>query len=218
MNVNVAQNNPQFSNQENLPMPPNWNMPTANVWWMNPWLYYNAGNAANQRSAAMGGNSWFNGAPPANNQANAGEPSAQPSGNVPNNPPQQPQESPNTTSTRPTVACGIISDPNEIKPADIPMDGGFGMFMNKDLSAIYIKQWQSDGKIYTKTFVETIEETPEEPVNTSVPSEEFMDQIDERFQKIENTLMNLCQMMNGNSSEMKETVASKKTKKNGGTE
>lgn len=217
--MNEAQNNQQFNNQPNQVMPQNWNMPTANnqnmMWWMNPWLYYNAGNT-NQRSAAMG-NPWFNGAPPTNYQGNASEPNTQSNGNVSVNQTQPSSENQNTINNRPTVSCGIISDPSEIKPADIPMDGGFGMFMNKDLSAIYIKQWQSDGKIYTKTFVES-EEVPEETSNDSLPSEEFMEQIDERFQKIESTLMNLCQMMGGNSSEVKEATISKKTKKNGGTE
>lgn len=51
---------------------------------------------------------------------------------------QQPQ--------RPSVVPGrTVASENEIKPNEIPMDGTISLFPLSDYSAIFAKQWKSDG-------------------------------------------------------------------------
>lgn len=214
--MNEQQNNTQFVNQPNVMTQPNWNRPTSPMGMMMPWWYYpNAGN--NNQGPT---NPWFMNAQP-QTPTTAFPQGGQVTPDVPMD--SQSVETPNLTNSRPVVSCGIISSQDEIKPADIPMDGGFGMFMEKDFSAIYIKQWQSDGKIYTKRFVED-EEEPEEVVVSPAPSEEMMSKIDGRFEKLEGYLNSLAQRMDNYISEnvspqVPQTPTPKKstTKKDGGS-
>lgn len=114
---------------------------------------------------------------------------------IPQEQSQQPAQEPSKTNT---VPCGIISSESDITPADVPMNGGFGMFMQKDLSAIYIKQWQSDGKIYTKKYIEDFSESPAESV----------DPVNARFERIEDTLTKVVDMLTGMN--IPKTSSSKK--------
>lgn len=195
-------------NQQGPPMsPPNWNMPTMvnpvspPPWWGNPWMMYGGGfnnGPGNQQRPMNNGNPWFNG--PQNNQGNA-----QPA-EIQNNQPVQTnstnQNAETQENSRQTVPCGIIVEETDIKPADVPMNGGFGMFMRKDLSAIYIKQWQSDGKIYTKKYIED----PSENVPTGINSvnDDVLDKMNSRFEQIESAIYQLSQAVNaskgGNSA------------------
>lgn len=162
----MSEQNMQQTNQQG-PMMPNWNIPTANIpWWINPWLYYPQGNVPTrtQDPSAM-----MQRVEPQNQQSR-----------VDYQPQQQVQEQPKMN----TVPCGIISSESDITPGDVPMNGGFGMFMQKDLSAIYIKQWQSDGKIYTKKYIESVEEAP---VMTVTP----VDQTSSRLDRLEDGLLKL---------------------------
>lgn len=213
--MNEQQNNAQFVNQPNTAILPNWNRPTSQMAMMMPWWHYP--NVANNNQVPT--NPWF-----MNAQTQTSTTMAPQNGQVVAPPPTEPQpvETPNLSTPRPMISCGIISGQDEIKPADIPMDGGFGMFMEKDLSAIYIKQWQSDGKIYTKKFIEVEEEPEEVVVSAPVPSEEMMSQIDSRFEKLEGYLNSLAQRMDNYISENvspQVTPAPKKstTKKDGGS-
>lgn len=71
---------------------------------------------------------------------------------------QQPQamnnQSQMTNQNRPQGILGrMISDPNEITPQEIPMDGSISMFPMQDGSAVYGKFWDSNGQIKTIRFV-----------------------------------------------------------------
>lgn len=190
--------NEQMNQQNNVQMPPNWNVPvSAPPWWMmNLWQYYGMMNGQKIQ-----------------NQSNVQMPSDIQSINQGglNNVTQQ--NSTNEHPNREMITCGIISDESEIKPADIPMTGGFGMFMQKDLSAIYIKQWQSDGKIYTKKYVESIEEIPVDK-NDGVTAKAIFEQTNARFEKIEDALSKLSYTLTTMLTQPKNSS----TKKNSKTE
>lgn len=47
----------------------------------------------------------------------------------------------------------MISNPNEITPQEIPMDGSISMFPMQDGSAVYGKFWDSNGQIKTIRFI-----------------------------------------------------------------
>lgn len=197
------QPNQQSVNQQNGPMPPNWNMPVmAPPWWMNPWLYF-AGNNGPRSGGQQNMNPWM--VPQQNNnQGNTQSVENQNGGNVQNS-----QDNSNATNDRISVPCGIIEDESDIKPADVPMNGGFGMFMKKDLSTVYIKQWQSDGKIYTKRYVEAIEEAPVVE-NNDLTVQEVLDKTNGRFEKIEDTLNKLTYALTSMTASTPKNNSSKK--------
>lgn len=91
------------------------------------------------------------------------------------------------------IPCGVVNDQNEILPADIPMDKGFGMFLRKDLKEIYIKQWGQDGRINTKKYVEEIQEVP---VSTELSAQDVLNQTNERFTMIEKAIISLTNSLN----------------------
>lgn len=148
----LMQQQQNANQQPNMMSPPNWNMPT-NPYWM-----------------------FFNGPPNGwNNQASGQMNVNSQSNNASNTQPQNSQD-------RPVIPCGVISDPSEIKPGEIPMNGGFGMFIKNDMSKIYIKQWGSDGKIDTRVFLESLEESPENPG--------VLDILNARFDRLEELVSN----------------------------
>lgn len=46
----------------------------------------------------------------------------------------------------------VIEDLNEIKPNEVPMDGRFALFPAKELDAIYLKAWNSNGVMMTLRY------------------------------------------------------------------
>lgn len=175
------QSNQQPTNQPNGMTAPNWNIPVMSMpWWMNPWMFF-GGNNVQRSGGQQNTNPWMIPAQ-SNPQGNVQSVENQNGGNVQNTP-----DNSDTANTKVTVPCGIIVEESDIKPADVPMNGGFGMFMKKDLSAIYIKQWQSDGKIYTKMYKEVIEEVPITESN-ELTTQEILEKTNARFERVEDTL------------------------------
>lgn len=100
------QNNNQGNNGN--PMPPNWNMPTGhmNLWATPnpsiPWQFQQPNPSV---------------VPPwINNQSN----------NQPNNFNNNQNNQQNNNFERQTIPCGIVASEGEIKPGEVPMNGGFG--------------------------------------------------------------------------------------------
>ena len=77
----------------------------------------------------------------------------------------------------------IITNLQEVRPNEVPMDGSAGIFPMNDFSSIYVKAWGQDGNIQTIKFI------PDVTANKAVDQEpsEF-DKIMERLQAIENLL------------------------------
>lgn len=74
----------------------------------------------------------------------------------------------------------VISNPQEIKPNEILMDGSVCIFPMTDYSCIFAKAWGSDGSIHTVKFI------PEQPVNPVEPqSNPEFSQIMARLDNIE---------------------------------
>lgn len=189
------QQNQQGPMQQPSMGPQNWNVPTMNpamMGWMANWmnaLYGQNGNMNNGWSNNQNQGNFQNG----NNQSNSMN------------------DNSNQQSARPSVSCGIISSPDEIKPADIPMDGNIGMFAMKDLSKIYLKQWNSEGKINTREFVELVPE----PVQAAQPTpnislQDVLDNVNARFERIEGLLSILSQQVNPNVPKKQNTNNSQK--------
>lgn len=77
-----------------------------------------------------------------------------------------------------------IKNPAEIRPNEVPMDGGISYFPTEDMNYIYAKQWNSDGTISTARYIRSDETKNEETKTQSVESE-----IIERLANIEKMLM-----------------------------
>lgn len=192
-----GQPNPQ--NNPNDMMPSNWNMPSMPPPWMwNPWAFFSGGG--NQQSGFSNSMNQSD-----NNQRTVQNEQNNAMTNQPNN-----QNAQNQVRQRQSVPCGIVGNENEIKPGEVPMDGGFGMFIKSDASEIYIKQWGSDGKINTKTFVESMVDDPQGGQSNGLTFQTMWDNVDARLGRIEELIANLSQPqpMGGNrqNNKKKEVV------------
>lgn len=99
--------------------------------------------------------------------------------NVQQNQPQQMQQ-----VQVPAMFGRMITKPEDITPADVPTTGIPAYFPVQDGSAIYMKQWNSNGKIDTTRYVqEVVEEKPKEE-----PTAPILTEILDRISKIEKTL------------------------------
>lgn len=182
-------------NEQNQQNPsPNWDTPTMPPMGMWPWFYYmqNMQNMVNSGQASWNSR-W-------GNQQNREPPAPRQQ----EKPPEQGE-----TSNGPNISCRIISDINEVKPGEIPMDGSVGVFVKSDLSCAYIKQWGSDGVLHTKTFIEDVQK----PVTQTIPND-LLEKIDARFKNLEEAIHILSQSATVNASDCAD--GSTKKSKNGG--
>ena len=144
-------------------------------WMMNPWMFYNP---------------WFMGPALANGRQNGGQKEAQQT----NSQPAKVEDKSATiqqTQERQSIPCGIITDPNEIKPAEVPMNGGIGMFVKEDLSSVYIKQWGSDGTIHTIKYTPELSEEVQTQQGDHLSLQDLMDNVNSRFERIEGLISDL---------------------------
>lgn len=100
-----------------------------------------------------------------------------------------------------------ISDPSEIKPKDIPMDGHMSFFPMNDYSCIYAKVWTDDGRLRTFRFIPEIEQTPtdtpqheafnpqELAESVIAPMEKKLGSFDKRFDKIEKSISSVLDQL-----------------------
>lgn len=178
--MSEMQSNQQPQNQQNWNMPTmNMGVPPAAMWMNNPWLFYGMNNPQMQ---GRGMNPWFGNIQPSENQNSKNQ-----------QPTNQNQEQQKTANNRSTIPCGIVESQKDIRPADIPMDDGFGLFMRKDLEEIYIKQWGDDGKINTRRYIPVVEEIPE---NTESPLSNVLVEINQRFETLEKAIASLAHSSN----------------------
>lgn len=192
---NQQQTNPQANQMS--PMP-NWNMPTMPSGMMpNPWMYYwmwqmQQGNGGNN---LLAGPQMGNGRPLDNSTSSNDQNTV------------QGQDAKKAQSNRATIQCGIVETQKDIRPVDIPMDDGFGMFMRKDLEEIYIKHWADDGTIKTRRYIPVVEPSSDLDVNSSTA--EFLQQANARFETLEKAIASVTKTLselkkNGSSSDQKK--------------
>lgn len=91
----------------------------------------------------------------------------------------------NQSAPRNNIISGrVISNPNEITPNEIPMDGSVSLFPTSDYSTIYAKAWNTNGLIETKKFIAVSENEPS-TATSSDGTKEALDAINARLDKIE---------------------------------
>ena len=96
------------------------------------------------------------------------------------------QQNPNFQSQKiPGGISGkIISNPGEIAPNEVAMDGSMCIFPLSDYSTIYAKQWTQDGKIRTIEFVPRI--STDETAHTS--NDDLIAYFDKKFDELKESL------------------------------
>lgn len=91
---------------------------------------------------------------------------------------QQPQ---NTNVAAVSSLSGrYVNTVEDIRPAEVPMDGSVGLFPTNDGTKIYAKVWASDGTIRTVTYLAAPENKPE--------ADTRIDDILTRLEKVERQL------------------------------
>lgn len=106
----------------------------------------------------------------------------------PYQPPQTPQFMPQQQpqpqyNQQPKVFSGrYISDINEVRLDEVPMNGVPCLFLTKDFSAIYLKVWNQNGQLLTVRY-SMDQETPTQP---STPDP--MNEVYERLNRLEEAL------------------------------
>lgn len=96
---------------------------------------------------------------------------------------QQPSINPVQNQTHSQGILGrMISNPNEITPQEVPMDGSISMFPMQDGSAVYGKFWDSNGQIKTIRFVpENVDQPQQQDPFASINTR--LDSIEELLKK-----------------------------------
>lgn len=84
-----------------------------------------------------------------------------------------------------TLPGKLITNLQEVKPNEVPMDGSASIFPMNDFSSIYVKAWGPDGNIQTLRFIPDV--TTNKEVADQGPSE--FDKIMERLDSIEKKLV-----------------------------
>lgn len=127
--------------------------------------------------------------------------------NAPAQPPQPAPMVPNwnrPTQSMSPAYTGIpgraISNPQEIRPNEVPMDGTAGLFPMSDYSCIYVKAWGADGNIQTVRYV------PEQPVEKAAQGPSQFDQVMERLTTIENAIAQMKVVKENPRSQKKEVA------------
>lgn len=95
------------------------------------------------------------------------------------------------------ISGRMVQSVENINANEVPMDGSMAFFPKQDMSEIYVKAWNADGKIRTVVYKPQIEEKPQQAVNPTIDTEKlkidlsdnvteaFMQRFDELEQKIE---------------------------------
>lgn len=71
-------------------------------------------------------------------------------------PPVQASGSPQSQSLQPATdgfTGRYVDDPSEIKANEVPMDGRLSIFPTNDLNAVFLKAWNSNGRMLTIKYV-----------------------------------------------------------------
>ena len=105
----------------------------------------------------------------------------------------------------------VIQTVENITANDVPMDGSVAFFPKNDLSEIYTKKWNSDGKICTVLFKPILNNKSTETVeNSEINSTEkltktVMERFDELEKRIDDFMNKSTQKQQVNRSKKEET-------------
>lgn len=94
-------------------------------------------------------------------------------------PTYQPVSQPTNQQRSRDILGHMITNPNEITPQEIPMDGSISLFPMQDGSAVYGKYWDNNGQLKTMRFIPENVEQPQQETDPVVAA------MNERFDTLE---------------------------------
>lgn len=117
--------------------------------------------------------------------------------------PMQPPQQPNSSNQMAGSNWRFVNSPDEVLPVEVPMNGAIGIFVNNNLSEIYLKRWNKQGGIDTITY--HIEQ-PEPTITITEQRETFPEftQIMTRMDEMMDLLSSINQT-SGNSNKRTST-------------
>lgn len=78
----------------------------------------------------------------------------------------------------------IVISENDIRACDVPLDADFTTFVQQDLQNVYLKYWDSNGKIQTKTYQLITSQAEQQNSEKEDPFESIMKRLDQIESKI----------------------------------
>lgn len=109
--------------------------------------------------------------------------------------------------SQPQVLSGrMVDDISTVNANEVLMDGSVSIFPKKDMSMIYVKNWNADGTIKTVCYKPVVEE----PIRTESKvseTDKLLQSIDERFDEL---LQKMQQVEKVVASKMENTSKAKK--------
>ena len=93
--------------------------------------------------------------------------------------PNQPSSIETSTPVENGLLGRIVDKTEEIMPSEIRMDGSLGFFPMRDLSAIYVKQWDQNANLQTVRYIPevVIQQSKEETIDQSQVLSQILDQL-----------------------------------------
>lgn len=107
------------------------------------------------------------------------------------------------------IYCRLVHTPDEIKPIEISMNGNVSVFVQDDLSKLYLGRWGKEGKIDIDEYVlvqREKRENGEEKQNSSITFQDLMNDINSRLDKIEMLLSSSTNKQNYDKQNQKKEV------------
>ena len=119
-------------------------------------------------------------------------------------PMQQPQQNPQMTRG---ISGRMVTNPSEITPQEVSMDGSISLFPQNDYSCIYAKAWHADGTIRTVRYIPEPETTKKEGGTGDVVTTDILSDIMGNLNDIKDMLKQKKTNRNSNQPKQEENNA-----------
>lgn len=106
---------------------------------------------------------------------------------------------PTVQQPMPQLAGRVVGNFNDIQPGEIQMDGSRAYFPTADESMIFVKFWNSDGKLDHRKYVLVMDDQ-----NEVEQKPDILDTINSRFDKLEKLMIDRQGIKQNNQNSKKE--------------
>lgn len=110
---------------------------------------------------------------------------------------QQPVTIPSTTAQRFVLPGRLVNDISEVQINEVPMDGSINVFPLRDLSHVYLKFWDNNGKFITTHYALVDDQAQQNAVG---PSSSQMDELMAKITAMEKMVKTMVKRSYKNNS------------------
>ncbi len=104
---------------------------------------------------------------------------------------------PSTQQQRFVLPGHLVNDISEVQINEVPMDGSYNVFPLRDLSAIYLKFWDNDGRFKTRRYV-LVDDTQSQNVENQNQTQ--MDEVMSKITSLESMVKKILRKSYKNES------------------